>query len=475
MKSDPVKLKAVRDDLHRQLQARKLAKSRSGMQPTPQIQAPVDVKISVQPAEELKDKLVIDLPPDLQDAEDAGRPSLPFGSEMFKSLGSTSAADLQSTAVAIPTVAEDADLLLAGFKSCAETPKTRQLTFISYIFMRKLQIASMRPDMDEREIAMEINREARNGYGVLSDPFQVSSVRAMIPLMFNCARVAITGNPKALLEEPKALTREEEDRFIEQFAAEPTYTLGRISYALLGLGSDHESLEAFARASVALEQLLDSINWPPDGKCQKGVPPYIMHNFYDLGKNPNNGGRLRVDKVALSDILADAKVRAVEHVLGLNAPLATDLKPAIVSFFANEVERLLSPKKSSGEPSDSEKTETSVVLSDLCEKGKGTGSEQALLLSLFLQSMGINQRVVRVKSEDEQYAANLVRMGGSWYFLDVSNGLTIPSQITADVDRVDFSQMPLFLDTPLGPLVADGNNSYWCVKTSGASLTLPSR
>jgi hypothetical protein len=319
---------------------------------------------------------------------------------------------------------------------------------LSYEAFRMLQIMNNDPSKTPEDAALSLVEEMRENHFSKEMPF--------VFIVWDAARMIIReDNPSGLVQGGE-LDPSEMQVLVLKFRQDPVYALAILRDTIKARVPLSERSE-YVKASVALECILDSAIWKPDGAVQTGMPTYLMHNFYDLGHSDRE--RSRVDKFRLFGMLVDIRRKVID------AGDEGQDKAVYVSKVAKDIHDTVKYDLSVGDGMVNQ----TIMVGDYYDNGKGVCRHHAALFSLFMQEAGIVSRLIKGRFGyfGGRHAANLVRIAREWNFLDVTNGLYKPSPVGFDPDSAggNFS-----FESPLGDWRVNNRANRWCIKSKGAEI-----
>lgn len=208
--------------------------------------------------------------------------------------------------------------------------------------------------------------------------------------------------------------------FVTGWGTEPMECIRAMNEAL-GYITERGRLERYARAAVELEIVMDRHTWLDDGVVYRGLPDYLMHGYTDMGGQASPTDRvgrekIKVDKVSLSDRLAECKQRGV---------IGGDDLERLLGWYYARVRRDIEFDETGVEKLSRDFGNESIVLTKYLEKGMGVCRHLSIFFQLYLQEGGIECRVVKGNLRfyifKGRHAWNLVRVGERVILVDVTH------------------------------------------------------
>lgn len=217
------------------------------------------------------------------------------------------------------------------------------------------------------------------------------------------------------------LEQEELSRFTASWGLAPIECIRAVNQAIRHISEPGRS-DRYVRAAVELEILMDQENWTKgDGTVYRGIPPYLMNGYTDMGTLPspterNGREKIKVDKKEMKEHLVESKREGVA---------ATEPGVALLTRFYESVRRDIEFNEQGVEKLSREHGNESIVLSEYLEKGMGVCRHLSIFFQLYLQEAGIDSRVVKGNLRfyvfSGRHAWNLVRLGEQEALVDVTH------------------------------------------------------
>lgn len=208
--------------------------------------------------------------------------------------------------------------------------------------------------------------------------------------------------------------------FLSSWTAAPLECIRALNRAVQAVPAGSRQ-ERYIQAAIELEILMDRQSWTGDGQVYRGIPPYLMHGYTDMGGQASPTERLgrekiKIDKRGMSDRLADCKRQGVR--------IDGDVE-SLLAWYYDRVRQDIEFNESGVEKLSKDFGNESIVLSEYLEKGLGVCRHLSIFYQLYLQEAGIECRLIKGNLSfyifKGRHAWNLVHAGDRVILVDVTH------------------------------------------------------
>ncbi|OGL34534.1 hypothetical protein A3F65_02735 [Candidatus Saccharibacteria bacterium RIFCSPHIGHO2_12_FULL_47_16b] len=220
------------------------------------------------------------------------------------------------------------------------------------------------------------------------------------------------------------------NKLIPEYAHDPKESLAWARESLFAISHDSrltkaekdERLDRYLDAYLSLTLKLDHVAFPPnrEGEINKGVPDYLPDGFVDMGGQAmryaphRDREMIKVDKAGIFKKYRPRLKNLFSH--DFSGDSSHDKKSKMLNYLAQTVAYDLP------HVGDIELGGDMVKLHELPD---GVCRHQALTFQVLAQAMGLKTRLLKVNVSQNgnsfgRHAANMARIDGEWYVVDVS-------------------------------------------------------
>lgn len=239
-----------------------------------------------------------------------------------------------------------------------------------------------------------------------------------------------------------SVTTESIEKVLNLFEKDPKDVTAILRWALIALYRDTkisldflktDRLERYLQASLTLQVRMDRAIFKADDAVKAGVPEYIPDGLSDMGSDPEidplkrEREKIRVDKAKIFSRYSGRLLQLFMAISESNEdPNSTNLKGFMVEFVSQAVYEELPYDRFQLAGLKGVLLGQSININYVAEHRLAVCRHQALETQVLLQALGINCQLLKCKVEffpgrRGAHVANLVRLNGTWYLLDVTN------------------------------------------------------